>query len=309
MTGTLVDIGPCRLHLNQQGAGRPAVILESGIAASSLSWSYVQPRVAEFTRVCSYDRAGLGWSSACRAPRTGEQFVFELRTLLNKARVPPPYILVGHSFGGLLVRAYAHFYPDEVAGIVMVDPVSLLNWANCSASEMRRLDHGIRLSRRGALLARFGVVRFALWLVAMGGRRLPQLIARASAGKGTSAIDRLMGEVRKLPPEVWPFLRAHWSRPKCFEAMAAHLEFLPANARAALQMQIREDIPITILSANSAKADEVAEREAWTRQSRHGRHTQLPDCGHWLHLEIPDVVASAIQDLVNFARTHSAPIQ
>jgi len=302
LTGTLVDIGSCRLHFNQQGVAAPAVILEAGIAATSLSWWYVQPRVAGFARVCSYDRAGLGWSTACRAPRSTEQLVFELRTLLRNAQVAPPYVLVGHSFGGLLVRAYAYLHPEEVAGIVMVDPVSLIQWANGNDSELGRLARGVRLSRRGALLARIGVVRLALWLAAIGGRRLPNLIARASAGKGTSAIDRLIGEVRKLPPEIWPLVRAHWSRAKSFRAMAALLEALPTNARAALAMPLREDIPLTVLSASTATQAELAERESWARQSRRGRHIQLENCGHWLHLDVPDAVTAAIRELVELAR-------
>ena len=311
MSTRLVDVGCCRLYLNCKGTGEPTVILESGIAATSLSWSYVQPRVAEFTRICSYDRAGLGYSSRCPFPRTPSQFALELRTLLVRAHVTPPYILVGHSFGGLLVRTYGSLYPLEVAGIVMVDPVSIKGWANAPADQFRRLNYGVRLSRRGAWLARLGVVRFALWLTAAGGRRLPKLIARASAGGGNSAIDRLMGEVRKLPPEVWPILRAHWGQSKTFLSMAAHLESLPAAASAAQNMTLPPNIPLTILSAANALPSELAERESWARQSVRGCHTQLTGCGHWLHLELPDAVTAAIRDLVEHARASTSlrPIQ
>lgn len=300
--GSLIDIGGCRLYAHSQGTGTPAVILESGIAATSLSWSYVQPMVAKFTRVLSYDRAGLGASSACRNPRTLEQFSSELNALLTRADIAPPYILAGHSFGGLLVRAFAALHPKATAGIVMVDPVSLQHWANASADELKRLAYGVRLSRRGAVLARLGVVRLALWLAAAGGRKLPKLIARASAGKGTPAIDRLMGEVRKLPPDVYPMLRSHWSRSKTFLAMADHLECLPASARSVLCMPIPPDIPVAILSASSALPAELEEREGWVKQREYGRHIRLENCGHWLHLELPGVVAAAIKDLVDLAR-------
>jgi pimeloyl-ACP methyl ester carboxylesterase len=123
--GRIVDIGPSRLHLYELGTGRPIVVLESGIAATSISWALVQAQVAEFTRVASYDRAGLGWSGLSLAPRTLEQMVSELAALLAQAQLPPPYILAGHSFGGLLIRAYAHLRPADVAGLVFIDPVSL----------------------------------------------------------------------------------------------------------------------------------------------------------------------------------------
>jgi hypothetical protein len=99
--GTLVDVGEGRrLHLQCQGSGTPTVVLEAGIAASSLSWSRVQPRVAEFTRACSYDRTGLAWSDAAGQPLGAGRLADQLHALLAAAAVPPPYVLVGHSFGG-----------------------------------------------------------------------------------------------------------------------------------------------------------------------------------------------------------------
>src|SRR5262245_968009 len=103
--GKLVDVGGWRLHLNGTGAARasqPTVILEAGAGDFSVEWALVQPGVASFARVCSYDRAGDGWSELGPHPRTKRQMVFELRTLLEKAGVKPPYVLVGQSFGGPL---------------------------------------------------------------------------------------------------------------------------------------------------------------------------------------------------------------
>ncbi|MFL6352231.1 MAG: alpha/beta fold hydrolase [Bryobacteraceae bacterium] len=308
--GRLIEIGssgvrPCRLHLNEQGVGSPAVALESGIAASSLSWALVQPRVAEFTRVCSYDRAGLSWSDKCAAPRTLRQIVSELTSVLSRAGLSAPYILVGHSFGGAVIRAFANLQPESVAGLIFVDPVSLEHWANCGASQQRRLRLGARLSRRGAWLARLGIVRAALTALAAGGKRFPKSIARISAGKGTEVILRVAGEMRKLPPELWPTLRAHWSRPKCFRAMAAYVEALPEIARTAILMPIPPDIPFIILSASSATIAELQERDSWVQQSRWGRHIRIEESGHWLQLERPDAVVAAIHELVSLARGES----
>jgi pimeloyl-ACP methyl ester carboxylesterase len=300
--GRLIDIGPCRLHLNEQGVGSPVVVLESGIAASSLSWALVQPKVAEFTCICSYDRAGLSWSDDCPAPRTVHQIVSELTNLLSQAGLSGPYILVGHSFGGAVIRAFANLQHANVAGLIFVDPVSLEYWANCGPSKERRLRLAARLSRRGALLARIGVVRVALTALAAGGRRFPKLIARLSAGQGTEVILRLVGEIQKLPKELWPTLRAHWSRPKCFRAMAAYLETLPDNARTAVLMPIPPEIPFIVLSASNANEAELQERDSWVQQSRCAGHLRIEQSGHWLQLERPDVVITAIQELVDSAR-------
>jgi pimeloyl-ACP methyl ester carboxylesterase len=122
--GQLVDLGGWRIHLNCTGnasVSQPAVILEAGAGGFSVDWSLVQPKVARFARVCSYDRSGIGWSDQGPHPRTLRQVVWELHTLLGKAGVRPSYVFVGHSYGGILARLYALTYPSEVSGMVLVD--------------------------------------------------------------------------------------------------------------------------------------------------------------------------------------------
>src|SRR5581483_7934196 len=119
--GQLVDVGGYRLHLYCTGSGSPTVVLDFGLDGSYLDWFYVQPQIAEFARVCSYDRAGYGWSDSSSRPRLPSVMSEELHTLLANAGEKPPYILVGHSFGAFDVRMYAHKFPDEVAGLVLVD--------------------------------------------------------------------------------------------------------------------------------------------------------------------------------------------
>lgn len=124
---------------------------------------------------------------------------------------------------------------------------------------------------------------------------MPKLVVRTAAGPATGFAERLAGEIRKLPPEVLPIVRAHWCEAKSFAAMAETLERLPENARAALRMSIAPEIPITVLSAASATAAELAERDAWVRASHCGEHIRLSDCGHWLPLERPGEIVAAVR--------------
>jgi pimeloyl-ACP methyl ester carboxylesterase len=129
MRGQLVDVGPYRLHLECTGSGRPTVILQPGGGGSAASMGLIAPAVARDTRVCVYDRAGRGWSDDAASPPDGAQIATDLHTLLNRAHVPGPYVLAGHSFGGLYVRTYAAKYPDEVAGLVLIDSTAGHNTA------------------------------------------------------------------------------------------------------------------------------------------------------------------------------------
>ena len=117
----LVDVGGRSLYIRCIGEGSPTVILEHGMATESGSWATVQQAVAQFTRVCAFDRAGRGTSDPAPTPRTSEDMVADLHALLANAQVPGPYILVGNSLGGFNARLFAHKYPDEVAGMVLVD--------------------------------------------------------------------------------------------------------------------------------------------------------------------------------------------
>lgn len=119
--GQLIDIGGYRLHINCQGSGGPVVILDAGLGGSSLDWIYVQKQLKKDTTVCTYDRAGYGWSDPGPPPRTTSQIVDELDLLLLRAKIMPPYILVGHSFGGYNMQYFAKIHPSAIAGMVLVD--------------------------------------------------------------------------------------------------------------------------------------------------------------------------------------------
>ena len=228
--GRMLDVGGRRLHVYETGQGSPTVVLEAGIAATSLSWRPVQNEIAKFARVVAYDHAGYWGSDPGPKPRDARQVAQELHALLRRAELPPPYVLVGHSFGGIVARLYTMRYPNDVGGIVLVDPVLLEEWHPLSAERKRMLIGGALLSRWGGLLAKFGIVRFTLARLARGRSKLPRAIGRAtSSGKGLATMERLVGEVQKMPRELWPAIISHWSHPKSFASMGDHLAKMPES--------------------------------------------------------------------------------
>ena len=121
MPGKLVDVGGHRLHLRCTGSGSPTVVLEPGLGGASSDLAWIEPAVARDTRVCVYDRAGRGWSDPTDDPQDAAHIATDLHTLLDRAHVPGPYVLAGHSFGGLYVLSFAAKFPDQVAGLVLLD--------------------------------------------------------------------------------------------------------------------------------------------------------------------------------------------
>src|SRR5215467_7536487 len=126
--GELLDLASRRVHVHSAGSGNPAIILEAGIAASSLNWSVLQPKLAEFTTVYSYDRAGLGWSTSTGQQCRLAQMADELREWIEAARIPAPYVLAGHSYAAYILRLYARRFPHDVAGIILIDPLTPEEW-------------------------------------------------------------------------------------------------------------------------------------------------------------------------------------
>jgi pimeloyl-ACP methyl ester carboxylesterase len=164
--GQMVGVGGHSLHINCLGRGSPTVVLDAGSGGFSAQWVRVQREVSGTTRVCSYDRAGMGWSEMGPEPRDAKQISSELHTLLKGANIEGPYVLVGHSFGGLYVRTYAARYPDEVAGVVLVDSSSPKQVSHQpvtrDSNEPQKQIFAVvpRLARLGVSLpARLGVVR------------------------------------------------------------------------------------------------------------------------------------------------------
>ena len=273
----------------------PRLSLKLAWLPARLAGHVCSPLAASFTSTSAYDRAGLGWSSPLRSHHTLSQMLDDLHGVVAWAGGGEPVVLVGHSFGTLLLLAYTQRFPEQVAGLVMVEPVSLSTWSECSTADRHRLQAGMALSRRGAWLAEFGVVRAALALLLQGGQRWSQQIGRHAAGQGTATLERLTGEVSRLPRELWPVIAAQWSRPQSFRAMAETLEALPACAADAGRPVLPTELPVVVLSAASATQEELRERDGWLMGLVEAEHLVLPETGHWLHLEKPEEVTTAVR--------------
>jgi pimeloyl-ACP methyl ester carboxylesterase len=213
--GRLVDIGDGRkLYLVEKGpAGQgPSVVFESGFAATSLNWLHIQDAVAEHLHTVAYDRCGLGWSSAPVSDRTPTQVAAELRATLLAAGIQPPYILVGHSFGGLVMQRFALDYPAETAGVLLLDPMRTDEWPPVNAARLATVTRAQRLTRIGLHCSRIGITRLAVRSHLCRSAKFSGFLIRRAGSKGEYLAGRLHSEIGKMPPQVRPSIAAHWSR-------------------------------------------------------------------------------------------------
>jgi pimeloyl-ACP methyl ester carboxylesterase len=298
--GSLIDVGGHRLHAVCAGAGSPPVLLESGIAASSLSWAAVQPEIAAFTRVCAYDRAGLAWSDAPSSPRTFDRLLDELGVVIREVGFTDPAILVGHSFGSLLVRAYAARHPERVAGLILVDPP--IEWIVMTPARARMLRGGRSLSAIGALLAHVGVVRGCLALLSGGAPGVPRRFVKVFGPTAARTLERLVGEVRKLPPEVHPVVQALWCQPKCFSAMADHLLMFEREAARMTALAPPPRLPVVVVSSRDHSPGQLAAHRQLAESSARGRHVIAANSAHWVQFDEPGLIVGSVREMVESAK-------
>ncbi len=226
MTGQLIDVGGHHLHLHCTGSGSPTVVLQPGGGDFSSVMAWIAPAVAAHTRVCVYDRAGRGWSELADSPQDATQIATDLHTLLQRGKVPGPYVLAGHSFGGLYVLTHADRYPDDVAGMVLIDSTNPA--AKADPQKATGYDGGSydaatdRVAALGAAAARLGLVRLL-----------------ASAGYGD------------LPPQARDEVRA---KTATADYAAGWIdEFVQANASGAEAAMLTDfgDKPLVVLTAGA----------------------------------------------------------
>lgn len=233
--GRLVDIGGYRLHVDCQGAGSPTIILEAGLGDIGLSWSEVQPALAQSTRVCAYDRAGLGWSDAGPSLRDPTRETTELHALLSGAGIQPPYVIVGHSWGGDLARLYVSRFPQGVVGLVLVEASNVDQWSKLPAGRSAWAEY-LRSCRMDGIKAWFGLVRLrhdsipyyapAVRPVAESFSYGPRQV-RATCGEASALLGPGPAEVEParwfgaLPLIVISAGKNFWNTPEAWEAWQA----------------------------------------------------------------------------------------
>jgi pimeloyl-ACP methyl ester carboxylesterase len=287
-----IDLGGYALRVSTQGAG-PAVVMEAPIWDIGLTWSLVQPTVAQFAQAITYDRAGYGHSDPSPKPRDGATIVDELHTLLQRAEIPPPYILVGQSYAGMLVQLFAYYYPRQVAGLVLVD--------SAHEDQDRRFPEAIRAMAQPMMHAQLDGLR--------------QMKATVAA-QGTNVVPSMFPIPPQIPPPIAEAYKALTTNTVTrLDTMIGELENLEKTRdqlRAARDDALK-NIPIIVLSHGQSFVipnlpDEVnREYEAtWqtlqqelTAQSARGKRIVVENAGHMIHLERPDLVVAAIREVID----------
>jgi pimeloyl-ACP methyl ester carboxylesterase len=260
-----------------------------------LNWFHIQEQVSQTTTTASYDRAGLGWSSPSRTARTPGNIAAELHQLLEGAGIKPPYILVGHSFGGLVVRRFALLYPKEVSSIVLVDPMRCDEWPPLDPTKQAMLDRTLKLSSYAIPIAQLGLARLAVTSLLCRSGRIAGRLARAAGEGGKHVLGRIKREVSKMPQEVWPILAAHWSRPGFYAGMRSHVAAVPETVQEMQDSEPIRGIPVLLLTpGNSLPLSEDCLRRIGDRVQQ----VIAPASAHWIHLDEPGLVIDAIMEMV-----------
>ena len=287
--GRLVDIGGRKLHLYCTGSGTPSVVLEAGAGAFAIDWSLVQPEVARTNRVCSYDRAGSGWSDPSNAVETPATVVLDLHTALQAAGEKPPYIMAGASMGGIYVRVYQTRYPNEVAGIVLVDPAYEERLFTISEGKPVTIASLTADQVRSTIPPGPETIPKRLPQTGSPFDRLPRHLYELRVKLET----RLIASIPSLVPHDVVVASAEGQR-----AALAKLHQLSAAQEHPLG-----DLPLIVLTRGMDSSQELKDAHAaLARQSGNSRHMVVAGAGHEIHLFEPPAAILAIRDVLDAVR-------
>lgn len=271
MPGKRYDIGGHRLHIQCMGEGQPTTIIDTGLGDDSFDWQSILQQSSQITRTCIYDRAGYGWSDYGPRPRNSRRIAYELGLLLEQANIPPPYLLVGHSFGGFNLRLFAASHPDDIAGLILVD----------SSHEMQyeRLNIKLPPPRKG----RRNIIIIAKQTTETANSQKPQILrdhAYRTAGQEIAALYesarqvRLFGSIPTIPLIVISRGKTEWAGNK------------DAQYREKIWIELQQDL---------------------TRLSPISQHLFANNSGHDIPKQQPEIIIEAISNVTQLARTMSSP--
>ena len=295
--GELVEVQGHLIHLNCKGSGSPTVVIDAGNGSFSVEWTPIQEQLSQTVRVCVYDRSGYGWSEPGSQPRDGAKAVSELHELLRAAEEAGPFLLAGHSLGGVHVRLYAANYPREVAGLVLIDTANPLE---VSPEFKLQMQSSIGFYQVMNLLTRSGLMRI---LGPVGGQ------------------DSLPATARKLPPELQEIYLNLLLDPNQYSTAISEMAQIPQTFRQTGQKQSGHqpfgDLPLIVLTAGQTPAPgsspfneqyvpasdrQINFQEDLARLSSRGQQRVIARSGHSVHLDAPEEVIRAIRDLVDTIR-------
>ena len=308
--GKLVSAGDTRLYVRVKGEGGPVIIIEPALGSPGAEWWHIQDELAKTTTVVTYDRAGYGWSKKGKLPRTSAQVASELLDLLQSAELSGPYILVGHSQGGLYLQVFGRLHPEMVAGAVFLDPVS---------SDDQRFKAELKPDvYRGSGIDKLATINSLNTLRQLGLMRVFR----------NSLYKKLMCNYEDLSPTTREVIWQHFTLPKSHAAM---LNEYQQNATAANSSEVRAagtfpHVPLKVIYHSPRKmvremmqygmlqredADEVEliwEQlvRAYLRLSPHSEWIVAQDTGHFIHLERPELVLSEVREMIETVRSGSA---
>ncbi len=272
--GSLVELNGRKVHVLCAGEGSPTVILEAGLPASSLTWMSVFSEIAELTRVCAYDRPGYGWSQPTTSPRTAETIVQELRVLLQSTDTQPPYILVGHSFGGLLMQLYATRFPNDFTGMVLVD-------SSHPDQAHRTLD-----------LQEIDTISFAM--KTLGPIGIVRLLFPVPAGNPESRDVSVREQEREL-------LMTSRTLRTATREMSGLRESLRQVTESTVDLGSK---PLVVLSEGRRRAESwQALQEDLSRMSTNSEWQVVDGAGHFVQHDQPDVVVGAVRRVIEKLET------
>ena len=272
-SGKIVDIGHHQLHAIRTGKGGPTVILEAGMGGCSLDWVLVQPEISKRATVVSYDRVGYGWSKGNANLATSENYVTDLKMLLDKLNLMPPYILVGHSYGALNMRLFAAKYPEEVSALILIDSVHEQYYLQEFMSDERKIKFraAVKLNKLGYLFSSLGLLR----------------MVKVQVG------------TKSLPPNFLKMSKALGYQSSAYKTVYAELLSSEQSAKQVVASNTIPDyISITIISAGRQTEEWKQQQSMLLMLNKNTKQLIAKDSWHSIQLYNPEIVISAINQAI-----------